>query len=94
MHHTVGNWVVQTEWLFAEVTDENELDYHGPLPLNSVIADAKRGDMTLEEAYEQIKNIAWPWTIRCWGETKDSKRSPSPHYRAHSAGRTPAIHSC
>ena len=48
MHHTVGYWVVQTEWLFAQVTDENELDHPGPLPLNSVIADAKRGDIMLE----------------------------------------------
>ena len=76
MHHTVGDWVVQTEWLFAQVTDENELEHHGPLPLSSVIAEAKRGDITLEEAYEQIKDIAWPWTIRRWGETKDSNGEP------------------
>ena len=76
IHHTVGDWVVQTEWLFTQVTDENELDHHGPLPLNSLIADTKRGDITLEEAYEQIKDIAWPCTIRLWGETKDSNGHP------------------
>ena len=76
MHHTVGDWVMQTEWLFAQVTDENELEYHCPLPLNSVIAEEKRGDITLEEAYEQIKDIAWPWTIRRWGETKHSNGNP------------------
>ena len=50
MHLTVGDWVVQTEWLFAQVPDENELDHHCPLPLNSVIVDTKRGDIMLEEA--------------------------------------------
>ena len=76
MHQTVGDRVVQTEWLFTQVTDVNELDLHGPLPLNSGIADAKRGDITLEEAYEQIKDIVWPWTIQRRGETKDSNRDP------------------
>ena len=76
MHHTVGDWVVQTEWLFAQVTDENQLDHNGPLPLNSEIADATRGDITLEEAYEKIKDIAWPWTMRHWGENKDSNGDP------------------
>jgi hypothetical protein len=76
MHHTVGDWVVQTEWLFAQVTDEDEMEHHGPRPLNSVIADAKREDITLEEAYRRIKDIAWPWTIRRWGETKDSNGEP------------------
>jgi len=64
MHHTVGDWVVQTEWLFAQVTDQDELDSHGPHPLDSAIAEAKRENLTLEEAYDQMKEIAWPWTIR------------------------------
>ena len=76
MHHIVGDWVVQTEWLFAQVPDQNELEHHGPLPLSPVISEAKREDITLEEAYEQIKNIVWPWTIRRWGETKDSNGEP------------------
>ena len=76
MHHTVGDWVVQTEWLFAQVTDENELEHHGPLPLSSVIADAKHGEITLEEAYEQIKDITWPWALWRWGEAKDSNGEP------------------
>jgi len=76
MHHTVGDWVVQTEWLFAQVTDQAELDSHGPRPLDSAIADAKRENITLEEAYDQIKDIAWPWTIRRWGETKDANGEP------------------
>ena len=59
IHHTVGDWVGQTEWLFAQVTNENELEHHVPLPLSSVIAEAKHGDITLE-TYEQIKDIAWP----------------------------------
>ena len=75
MHHTVSDWVVLTEWLFALVTDDNELDHHHLIPLSTVIADAKREDITLE-AYERIKDIAWPWTIRRWGETKDSNRDP------------------
>ena len=76
MHHTVGDWVVQTEWLFAQVTDQDELDSHGPHPLDSAIAEAKRENLTLEEAYDQIKDIAWPWTIRRWGETKDANGEP------------------
>jgi len=76
MHHTVGDWVVQTEWLFAQVTNEDELDSHGPCPLDSAIAVAKRDNTTLEEAYDQIKEIAWPWTIRHWGETKDASGEP------------------
>ena len=59
MHHIVGDWVVQTEWLFAQVTEENELEHLVPLPLSSVIAEAKRRDITLEKTYEQIKDIAW-----------------------------------
>ena len=58
MHHTVGDWVVQTDWLFTQVTDQNELEHHGPLLLSSVIVEAKHEDITLEEAYEQIKDIA------------------------------------
>ena len=79
MHHTVGDWVVQTELLLAQVTDKNELDHHGPLSLSSVIAKAKGGDITLEEAYEQIKDIPWPWTIRRLGKTKDSNGEPLVH---------------
>jgi len=76
MQHTVGHWVVQTEWLFAQVTDQDELDSHGPRPLDSAIAEAKRENITLEEAYDQIKDIAWPWTIQRWGETKDANGEP------------------
>jgi len=76
MHHTVGDWVVQSEWLFSQVTDQNELDNHGPRQLDSVIARAKRGHITLEEAYAQIRDIAWPWTIRRWGESKDANGQP------------------
>ena len=25
MHHTVGDWVMQTEWLFGQITDGKEL---------------------------------------------------------------------
>jgi len=35
-----------------------------------------RENITLEEAYDQIKDIAWLWTIRHWGETKDASREP------------------
>jgi len=42
MHHMVGDWIVQTEWLFAQVTDQDELDSHDPRPLDSAIAEAKR----------------------------------------------------
>jgi len=72
MHHTAGDWVVQTEWLFAQVTHQDELDSHSPRPLDSTMAEAKCENITLEEAYDQIKDIAWPWTIRRWGETKDA----------------------
>ena len=41
IHHTVGDWVVQIEWLFAQITDENELEHYGHLPLSSVIAEVK-----------------------------------------------------
>jgi hypothetical protein len=70
---------VQTEWLFAQGTDEDEMEHHGSRPLNSVIADAMREDITLEEAYRLIKDIAWPWTIRPCGETKDSNGEPLVH---------------
>jgi len=76
MHHTVGDWIVQTEWLFAQVTDQDELDSHGLCPLDSAIAEVKRENITLEEAYDQIKDIAWQWTIRGWGETKDANGEP------------------
>jgi len=76
MHHTVGDWVVQSEWLFAQVTDQNELNNHGPRQLGSVIVRARRGSITLEEAYAQIRDIVWPWTIRRWGETKDANGQP------------------
>jgi len=76
MYHMGGDWVVQTEWLFAQVTDQDELDSHGLRPLDSAIAEAKRENITLEEAYDQIKDIAWPWTIRRWGETRDANREP------------------
>jgi len=76
MHHTVGDWVIQTEWLFTHITDQDELDSHGLRPLDSTIAEVKSENITLEEAYEQIKDIAWPWTIRCWKETKDANGEP------------------
>jgi len=76
MHHTAGDWVVQTEWLFAQVTDQDELDSYHPRRLHSTIAKVKRENRTLEEAYDQIKDIAWPWTIRRWGETMDANGEP------------------
>ncbi|CUS07052.1 unnamed protein product [Tuber aestivum] len=76
MHHTVGDWVPQTEWLFAQVTDQDELDSHGPRLLDSAIIEAKRENITLEQAYDRIKSIAWPWTIRRWGETRDANGQP------------------
>jgi len=72
MQHIVGDWVVQTEWLFAQVTDQDELDRHGLCLLDFAIAEAQRENITLEEADDQIKDIAWRWTIRRWGETKDA----------------------
>ena len=76
MHHTVGDWAVLTEWLFTQVPDEDQLKHHSPLPLSLVIVEVKRGEITLEKAYKQIKDIAWPYTIRRWGETKDSNGEP------------------
>jgi hypothetical protein len=76
MHHTVGDWVVQTEWLFVQVADQDEMDNHGPRPLDSVVAEVKHENITMEEAYSQIKDIVWPWTIRRWGETKDANGEP------------------
>ena len=60
MHHTVGDWVVQTEWLFVQVADQDEMDNHGPRPLDSVVAEVKHENITMEEAYSQIKDIVWP----------------------------------
>jgi len=79
MHHTVGDWVVQTEWLFAQVTDQDELDSHSLRPLDSAIAGAKRANIPWQEDYDQIKDIAWPWTIRRWGDTKDANGEPLVH---------------
>ena len=76
MHKMVGDWCMQTEWLFAQIIYEDELEHHGPLALNLGIVEPKHKDIMLEEAYEQIKDIACPWTIRRWGETKDSNRKP------------------
>jgi len=58
MHHTVGDWVVQTEWLFTQITDQDELNCHSPRPLHSAIGEAKRENITFEEPYDQIKDIA------------------------------------
>ena len=80
MHYTVCDSVVLTQWVFAPITDKNELEKHGPGTLNSVIAEAKGGNNTLEEAYEQIEDIACPsWTIRPWGDMEDSKRDHLAH---------------
>src|SRR5207253_11418244 len=64
MHHTVGDWVVQTESLLIQVADQDEIDNHGPCPLDSVVAETKYNNIMMEEAYTQIKDIVWPWTIR------------------------------
>jgi len=76
MHNTVGDWLVKTEWLFAQVTDYEKLDSHGLCPLDSAIAETERKNTTLEKGYDQIKDIAWPWTIRHWGETMDTNGEP------------------
>ncbi|KAG0632751.1 P-loop containing nucleoside triphosphate hydrolase protein [Tuber brumale] len=39
MHHTVGDWVPQTECLFTQVTDQDELDSHCLRPLDSAITE-------------------------------------------------------
>ncbi|KAG0125069.1 hypothetical protein HOY82DRAFT_617162 [Tuber indicum] len=71
--------VAQTKWLFTQVTDEGELDSDSLHPLNSVIADVKRENTTLDVACSRIKDISWPWTIWRWGETKDSNRDRLVH---------------
>jgi len=76
IHDMVGDWVVQTQWLFTQVTDEDEHDSHGPRPLDPAIAEANCENTTLEEAYDQIKDIAWPWTIQCWGDTEETNGNP------------------
>jgi len=73
IHLTVGDWVVQPKWLFTQVTDHDQFDSHSPRPLDSGIAQAMRENITLEEAYDHIKDIAWLWTIRHWEETKYAK---------------------
>ncbi|KAG0638241.1 hypothetical protein HOY80DRAFT_1079619 [Tuber brumale] len=79
MHHRDGDWVPQTEWMFAQVIDQGELDSDSLQLLDLAITEAKRENITLEQAYDQIKSIAWPWTIRRWGETRDAKVWPLVH---------------
>jgi len=59
MHHTIGDWVVPTVWLFAQITDEHKLEHQRPCPLKWVIVEMKCEDFTLERAYEQFEEIQW-----------------------------------
>jgi len=76
MHNTQGDWVVQTKCLYAQVTDQDELNSHSLCPLDSAIPEAKRENIIVEKPYDQINDIAWPWTIQRWEETKDANGEP------------------
>lgn len=76
MYHDVNSWVVQTEWLFANVEDEAVLEVQGPQALRNVIADAKKGHLTMEAAYDALKAISYPWLIRRWADSKNGDGEP------------------
>jgi hypothetical protein len=54
---------VQADWLFSQVDEEASLQ-QGPERLRDVLASAKKGEISLEEAYLALKTIAHPWLIR------------------------------
>jgi len=86
MHHTLGDLVVQREWLFAQVTEEDERENHRPGPLISVIAMAKHEHIRLEEADDQHQGY---WValnhLALKRDQRLKRESSSPHSRAHSA---------
>jgi hypothetical protein len=63
MYHNFNSWVVQADWLFSQV-DEEASHQQGPERLRDVLASAKKGEISLEEAYLALKMIAHPWLIR------------------------------
>ncbi|KAG0640186.1 hypothetical protein HOY80DRAFT_1042622 [Tuber brumale] len=70
------DWDLPLAWLFAQVTDQDELGCRSPRRLNSAITAAKCENITLEEANDRIKSLASPWTIRRREETRDLKGQP------------------
>ena len=75
MYHNVNSWVVQADWLFSQVDEEASLQ-QGPERLRDVLASAKKGEISLEEAYLALKKIAHPWLIRRWAESKTADGQP------------------
>jgi hypothetical protein len=75
MYHNVNSWVVQADWLFAQVDEEARLR-QGPERLRDVLASARTGEISLEEAYMALKTIAHPWLIRRWAESKTADGQP------------------
>lgn len=74
MHNTLADWHIQTRWLFCQQKND-DVATHGPVKLASVISDIKEGEKPMDEIYQKIKECVWPWTIRRWGETKNSDGS-------------------
>src|ERR1700709_2831873 len=75
MYHNVNSWVVQADWFFAQVDEEARLR-QGPERLRDVLASARTGEISLEEAYMALKTIAHPWLIRRWAESKTVDGQP------------------
>lgn len=75
MHHSINDWVVQTQWLFSQ-TECRGLKDHGFEKLAGIISNAKRDGDTMENIYQTIKRCVWPWTIRRWSESKNSDSTP------------------
>src|ERR1700710_2039398 len=69
MYHNVKSWVVQADWLFAQVDEETRLR-QGPERLTDVLASARTREISLEDAYMALKTIAHLWLIRRWAESK------------------------
>jgi hypothetical protein len=61
--------------LFAQVDEEVRL-WQGPARLRDVLAFARIGEISLEEAYMALKTIAHPWLIRRWAESKTADGQP------------------
>lgn len=68
MHHSVRDWVVQTQWLHAQSTSDWLID-HGYKTMEAACNAVKGGRKSNPGGYAAIRDCIFPWTIRRWGET-------------------------
>ena len=83
--HSLYDWCFQTMWLFSGAPDDPEddtvMEKHGAEALYSAVKSLMHAIRTENEeaqqdaAYQMIQ-IAMPWTIRRWPESKPANRKP------------------